>query len=69
MSDDHRSQAWEFYDLKKDPKEMNNAYNDPVNKEVIAQLKEQLIKIREELNETDDNYPHIQKVIDAHWDD
>ena len=65
----HTPPAWEFYDLKKDPKEMNNAYNDPVNKEVIVQLKEQLIKIREELNETDDNYPHIQKVIDAHWDD
>lgn len=65
----HTPPAWEFYDLKKDPKEMNNAYNDPANKEVIAQLKEQLIKLREDLNETDVNYPHIQKVIDAHWDD
>jgi uncharacterized sulfatase len=48
---------------------MNNAYNDPVNKEVIVRLKEQLVQLREKLNETDDNYPHIQKVIDAHWDD
>ena len=65
----HTPPAGEFYDLKKDPNEMNNAYNDPANKEVIATLKEQLIKLREDLNETDANYPHIQKVIDAHWND
>ena len=65
----HTPVAWEFYDLKQDPKEMYNAYDDPANKEVIAKLKEQLVKLREELNETDENYPHIQKVIDAHWND
>jgi len=61
--------AWEFYDLKNDPKEMNNAYNDPKYKEVIANLKEELVKVREELDETDKNYPHIQTVIDKHWND
>ncbi len=61
--------AWEFYDLKNDPKEMNNAYNNPEYKDVIANLKEQLIKLREDLNETDANYSHIQKVIDTHWND
>ena len=48
---------------------MNNAYGDPKYKDIIAGLKEQLIKLREDLNETDANYPHIQKVIDAHWND
>ena len=61
--------AWEFYDLTKDPKEMNNAYADPAYKETIAELKKQLIQMREDLNETDANYPHIQKVIDEHWND
>ncbi len=65
----HTPVAWEFYDLKKDPKEMNNAYNDPYYKEDIKKLKEQLLTLREELNETDAKYPHIQKVIDVHWDD
>ena len=65
----HTPPAWEFYDLKKDPKEMNNAYNDPIYKTTIAQLKIELKKLRQDLNETDINYPHIQKVIDAHWDD
>jgi len=32
-------------------------------------LKEELKRLRSELNETDDKYPHIQKVIDTHWDD
>ncbi|MGB5666437.1 MAG: sulfatase [Maribacter sp.] len=65
----HTPPAWEFYDLKQDPKEMNNAYKNPEYKETIADLKQQLVKIREDLNETDVNYPHIQKVIDAHWND
>ncbi len=65
----HTPAAWEFYDLKKDPKEMNNAYSDPAYASTINDLKTQLVQIRKELNETDANYPHIQKVIDEHWND
>ncbi|WP_339706619.1 sulfatase [uncultured Kriegella sp.] len=65
----HTPAAWEFYDLKKDPKEMNNAYGDVAYEEVISDLKKRLIKLRDDLNETDAKYPHIQKVIDAHWQD
>ncbi|WP_233783196.1 sulfatase family protein [Flavivirga eckloniae] len=66
----HTPPAWEFYDLTKDPKEMNNAYKNPAYKDIIANLKEQLIAKRKELNEEDgEKYPHIQKVIDAHWND
>lgn len=61
--------AWEFYDLKKDPNEMNNAYGDPQYKEVISELKERLKSERERLNETDAKYPHIQKIIEEHWND
>nr|WP_157208989.1 sulfatase [Mariniflexile maritimum] len=66
----HTPAAWEFYDLTKDPQEMNNAYKDPAYQDVIANLKEQLKAKRKALNEEDgDKYPHIQKVIDAHWND
>ncbi|WP_281987201.1 sulfatase family protein [Aquimarina aggregata] len=65
----HTPVAWEFYDLKEDPKEMNNAYKDDKYVEVIADLKNQLLNMRKDLNETDVNYPHIQKVIDQHWND
>ncbi|SDX90316.1 Arylsulfatase A [Lutibacter oricola] len=66
----HTPAAWEFYDLTKDPKEMNNAYKDPAYKDIIANLKEQLVAKRKELNEEDgEKFPHIQKVIDEHWND
>ena len=66
----HTPPAWEFYDLSKDPQEMNNAYKNPKYMDVIADLKTQLIEKRKELKEEDgDKYPHIQKVIDEHWND
>ena len=62
--------AWEFYDLNNDPKEMNNAYNHPKYQDIIANLKTQLKAKRKEIDEEDgEKYPHIQKVIDAHWND
>lgn len=61
--------AWEFYDLKKDPQEMQNEYSNPKYAQIISGLKNQLIEKRKELNETDENFPHIQKVIDEYWDD
>jgi N-acetylglucosamine-6-sulfatase len=61
--------AWEFYDLTKDPREMNNRYADAEYKKVISGLKKQLKKLRKDLGETDEKYPRIQKIIDAHWDD
>ncbi|MFI3247747.1 MAG: sulfatase [Rikenellaceae bacterium] len=61
--------AWEFYDLRKDPEEMNNCYADPKYADVIADLKVQLKEMRHELNEEDgEKYPNIQAVIDANWD-
>ncbi|MDP4624540.1 MAG: sulfatase [Akkermansiaceae bacterium] len=61
--------AWELYDLKNDPQETRNVYGNPEYKEIVAKLKKQLRDTRAELNETDAKYPHIQEVIDEHWDD
>lgn len=60
--------GWEFYDLKKDPHEMNNVYHDPKYAQVIAELKDQLKQIRKELNETDDKFPRLKKLIEENWD-
>jgi uncharacterized sulfatase len=60
--------GWEFYDLGKDPFEMDNRYADPAYREIITGLKEQLRELRHELDEGDEKYPHIQDVIDANWD-
>lgn len=59
--------AWEFYDLKKDPEELHNRYNDPAYKDIIAGLKVQLKQLRQDLNETDAKYPKIQKIVDDNW--
>lgn len=59
--------AWEFYDLKNDPEELVNQYNNPEYATIISDLKKELKRQREELNETDDNYPEIQKIIQDNW--
>ena len=59
--------GWEFYDLEKDPKEMRNEYYNPEYAEVIAKMKNDLQAERKNLNEEDTKYPHIQKIIDEHW--
>ncbi len=59
--------GWELYDMKNDPNEMNNIYGDPRYTKVTAELKAELKKMREDLNETDANFPEIQKIIDANW--
>jgi arylsulfatase A-like enzyme len=61
--------AWEFYDLKKDPKEMSNKYNDPAYAEIIKDLKIRLAALRKDVDENDSQYPAIQKSIDEHWND
>ncbi|MFC1763301.1 sulfatase [Planctomycetota bacterium] len=60
--------AWEFYDLKNDPEETVNRYGDPKYTQIIADMKIELKRQREQLNETDAKYPEIQAVIDTHWD-
>jgi len=61
--------TWEFYDLKNDPEELNNRYNDLKYKAIIDELKTELRKQRVELNETDINYTEIQSIIEEHWND
>jgi len=60
--------AWEFYDLDKDPAEMHNEYDNPKYAKIIAAMKTRLKETREQLHETDEKYPEIQKIIDEHWD-
>ena len=61
--------AWEFYDLTRDPHEMHNRYGDPDYQEIIQSLKLELNKLRNEIGDTDQEHPRIQKIMDTHWDD
>ncbi|MEM9368975.1 MAG: sulfatase/phosphatase domain-containing protein [Planctomycetota bacterium] len=59
--------AWELYDLEQDPTEMRNEYENPLYAKVVAELKAELQLQRSQLNETDQDYPKVQAIIDAHW--
>lgn len=58
--------AWELYDLRDDPREMKNLYNNRGYSSIVNELTESLWQTRRELNETDHDYPSIQAIIDAH---
>ena len=43
---------WEFYDLKKDKREMLNRYSDPAYQTIIAKLKAELNKLQQQAGDT-----------------
>lgn len=45
--------AWELYDLEKDPAEMHNVINDPAYSEVLADMQAELKKLQIQYNDTD----------------
>jgi uncharacterized sulfatase len=57
-----------LYDLKNDPKEMNNIYEDPKYIDIVKQLKEELLKLKEDVGDTDEIYPELMKVREKYWD-
>lgn len=59
--------AWELYDLKRDPKEDNNVYDNPEYAGVVVELKEELKQRRAELGEDDPKFP-FNRVINEFWD-
>lgn len=59
--------SWEFYDLRTDPGENRNEYANPKYTDTIRDLKTELKRQRESLQETDESRPHIQKVIEANF--
>ncbi|MFI3269735.1 MAG: sulfatase [Rikenellaceae bacterium] len=59
--------AWEFYDMERDPQELKNEYKNPKYAKIIADLKQEILRQRKELNEEDTKYPHIQKIINENW--
>ncbi len=46
-------QAWELYDLEKDPEEMNNIYDDPSYSQVQKMLHERLEELRVQYKDSD----------------
>jgi arylsulfatase A-like enzyme len=59
--------GWELYDLAKDPHEVDNVYNDPVYADTVAHLKEELLRLKRALGDTDDAYPTLMERRRTHW--
>jgi arylsulfatase A-like enzyme len=59
--------AWEFYDLTIDPLENQNRYGDPQYSDIISQLKKELVKLRDELGDTDSQYAEMQDIFETYW--
>jgi len=58
---------WELFDLKKDPHEMNNVYDDPAYASVVKGLKKRLLELKEQYGDTDAKYPELMKVRQQYW--
>lgn len=48
-----KKDAWECFDLTKDPHELVNIYADPAQQKVVAQLKNDLARLKKELKDDD----------------
>jgi len=48
-----KKDQWELFDLVRDPNELRNVYNDPAQKERVAQLKTELYRLKKELKDED----------------
>lgn len=52
---------WEFYDLKKDPKEMQNLINDQSYSRIISDLKNKLLELQKNYKVTDKEFEKASK--------
>jgi len=48
----HDIDEWELYDLEKDPKELNNVYDDTAYADVVKELKAELKRLRKKYKDT-----------------
>jgi arylsulfatase A-like enzyme len=54
-----KKDQWEMYDLVKDPDELHNLYNDPSQKQMVADLKKELYRLKKEVKD-DDQFAYEQ---------
>jgi len=59
---------WELFDLEKDPQEMNNVYDNPGYADVRRKLKEDLLRLKKELGDTDEKYPELMEAMKEYWE-
>ena len=58
---------WEFYDLEDDPQETNNLIGDSTRQDEIQRLKQELLKLRKKVGDTDQQFPIMKPIIEAEF--
>lgn len=66
-SDKTTTPAWEFHDLQADPHEDTNMYNDPKYADIIKEMKQEMLKLREAYNDTDADTPKMKEIMDTYY--
>jgi arylsulfatase A-like enzyme len=59
--------SWEFYDLMIDPYENKNQYDNPFYAEEIYRLKEDLLRLRRELDDTDSTSLRMTEIMSKYF--
>ncbi len=61
--------AWEFYDMKNDPNELDNLYDNPEYAELLIQLKKDFKELRQNIGaDTARENQYVNPVIEEYWD-
>ena len=59
----HSPISWELYDLKNDPQERLNLYDDPSYKTLLKELKQKLYELKIQENDLDIESPWINELL------
>jgi N-acetylglucosamine-6-sulfatase len=60
--------GWELYDLRDDPSEVVNQYDNPKYAEIVADLKSRLADLREQVGDTGEDFPAVEAIVDEFWE-
>lgn len=60
--------GWELYDLRKDSIETTNVYGKAEYAGVVRNLKSELLRLKQEIGDTDERYPELMEVRRKYWD-
>ena len=60
--------GWELYDLKMDPSELNNVYDNIAYAKVRDRLKTQFATLRKTVGDDGSHYPAVERVVQDFWD-
>ncbi len=60
--------AWELYDLKSDPQELVNLYDDPEHRELRDRLKQRFAELRVRVGDDGTHFPDCEAIVQEFWD-